>query len=1389
MLEKLSVKKPFTVLVAVVMVIILGFVSVTGMTMDLLPEMSLPYMIVVTTYPGASPEKVESTVTAAMESELGTISGVANVYSTSAENYSMVQLEFEDDTDMDSAMVKVSSAVQQVKETLPDGVGTPTIMELSMDMMATMYVSVSREGYDIYELSAFVEDTVLPYIERQNGVASVSTIGLVEKTIVVELDQAKIDDLNAELLATVNDALADAKKQLDSAEKQVKDGQAQLAAAQASFGGTLSSGIFDALDQQLQPTVAKLLFQVKELNDQVQALRAEVTDGETGAALDGISASLNAIAEKLEAEDFSADDLTEVAAELTKISAELQTLLAKIEASIPEGTLPQVTLPAATATPAPEQSEGEVTATPAPGEGETAPGESDGETAATPAPDAGDTGADGDATTDTTTPTLPEVTLPEVEVDIPEADLAAPLREAVAGVSSAVSGLAGVLDAVPAALDGLETLMGTLTQAQLEAAVGFSTAKTQLADAEAQLTAAREQYETQKETALASANLDTLLDISTLSQLVYAQNFAMPAGYIDDAEDNSWLLKIGDEFESAEDIAGALLCSVDGIGDVRLEDVATITVIDNAGESYARMNGEQAVILSIFKGSTVGTNEVSNNCYDAFDELSAKYEGTNIVTLMDQGDYITLILDSVLSSMGFGALLAVIVLALFLKDLLPTLVVAISIPLSVLFALVLMYFTDISLNMMSLSGLALGIGMLVDNSVVVLENIYRLRNRGVSAPRAAVQGTRQVAGAITSSTLTTVCVFMPLVFTTGTVRQLLVPLGLTIGYCLMASLVVAMTVVPATASTLLRNTKPKAHPWFDKAMDLYGKSLNWCLDHKALPLIGTVALLVLCIWRVLTMGIVLIPEMTANSISITVTTEEGLTREESYAAADKALDAMLAVEGVENVGIMDGSAAGSMLGGSLGGGTSSYGSYTGYITLPSSTSGTLIQQLVDGLNAVDGSADGYTVTASAGGLSEMTALMGSGLSLNIYGSDLDTLIEVSEDVMEVVASVDGFTDISNGIEEGDPTVHLVIDRDAAMAKGLTVAQIYMAVAGRLTTSATATSVTVGTTQMDVVIESHTDPLTLENLMEIEFETTALGETGATTTETHTLGEFATIEYGVSVPAVSRENQTRYLTVSAGVANGENTTLLSRELQTKLDEYEASGALPDGYTVQIGGESSTVMDMVWQMCKMLALGCAFVYLIMVAQFQSLLSPFIVLMTVPLAFTGGMIGLMITGQPLSLLSLMGFVVLMGTVVNNGIVFVDYVNQLRLGGMERRPALIATGKTRMRPILMTAMTTILAMIQMIFGDDMGSQLGGGMAIVIVGGLTYATFMTLYIIPILYDIMFKKSPQEVDLGSEDLDDVPDDAAEFIAAALAEQQAAKAAAAAADSEPALAEG
>ena len=970
----------------------------------------------------------------------------------------------------------------------------------------------------------------------------------------------------------------------------------------------------------------------------------------------------------------------------------------------------------------------------------------------------------------------------------------------IGNVVTNLNGTQTSVDKLPQMIDGLEGAMAGLTQGQLDAAVGFSTAQIQLTTAKTQLDAAQKQYDKAKEAALKNANADKLISATTLSQLVYAQNFAMPAGYIDDKNDNSWLLKIGEEFGSDKDIASTLIMDNDTIGTIRLQDISDITVIDNAGDSYTKLDGSDSIILSIFKSSAAGTNDVSKACNKAFKEFEKLYPGTHLVNLMDQGNYINMIVESIFTSIGLGALLAIIILAFFLKDVKPTIVVAISIPLSVLLAIVLMYFTGLDLNMMTLSGLSLGIGMLVDNSVVVMENIFRLKNSGLSSARAAVQGAKQMRGAIIASTLTTVCVFLPSVFADGTVRELLYPLALSIGYCLVASLFIALTVVPASCSTIMRNAKPKTHPWFDKVQNAYGRSLKWCLTHKAVPLVVAVGLLGVSVFAVIKTGIVYIPDMTTNEITVDLKTGEELDREESYKVVDEIMTRMLKIDGIETLGIMDQSTMTSFIT-TANTGNDSYGRYNCHIVAPENTSEEKMKEISEALEKTGEGLD-VEMTVSNSGLGDMTQLMGSsGISINIYGKDLEELEKHGKELAKILENEEGLTEVKDGSTEGDPTLHLVIDRDKAMAKGFTVAQIYGEVAKRLQKSVKSTNVTIDGVDMTVSIEDETKPLTKENLLDMEFTADAsltaqmsgadasqsfdmssmesmasmMNMDGESKDEDKTeeseekkeeqtvfkLKEFARIEETTSASAIKHENLSTYITVSADTLEGYNTNLISRKLTPKVDEFGKT--LPDGYSVEIGGETTQVNDMLIQMVEMAALGLLFIYLIMVAQFQSLLSPFIILFTIPLAFTGGMFGLMIAGQPLSLLSMLGFVILMGTVVNNGIVFVDYANQLRIGGLERHDALVATGVTRMRPILMTALTTILAMTQMIFGTGMASQLGSGMAVVIAGGLTYATLMTLYIVPVIYDIFFKRPPLSVDVGS-DIDEVQDDAAEFLA-------------------------
>ena len=1345
-MPKFSVKKPFTVLVGVIIAVVIGIVSLFKMPLDLLPEINLPYLLVITTYPGASPEKVEEDVCKPMESALGTVTGVENVYGICNENYAMVELEFQDGTNLDSAMVKVTSALNTLQASLPEDCGTPSVIEIGTDLMASEYLAVSMEGMSIEELTQFVKDEITPTYERQEGVASVSELGLVEKSIQVELNEEKVRVLNDKILASLDSSFADALEQLDDAKKQLNDSTKTLQESKDKLidsQADLNESKQDLIDGQAELNTKKGELAQSEID--LEENKEEINDG-IDSLKKGKEEAYNKLAEASLLMDQYAQTISNLKSRIEAAEAGSQTQETAVTNAQADYDTKKAAFDAGTG----------------------GYSEEDVQNAATALESAKDSLLNRQTQIATLRGQLATIEenykateKAKLEASSKMGSMDAQLSIAKTQLESADEQIASGQKSIDDAQEQIDDGWESLADGQKQIDDGWE----DLADGQKQLSDGWEDYydgvktyEKQRAEAEKKANADDLLKLETLAQLIYAQNFEMPAGYVDDELDNSWLIKVGQNYEEVDELGDIVLCNIHYVGDVKLGDVADITVIDNSEDSYVRLDGEQGIMLSIFKSSTAGTNEVTKVLNETSEKLMEKYPGLNVMVMMDQGEYIDIIVKSVLNSMLIGALLAIIVLALFLRDVKPTIVVAISIPLSVLAALICMYFSKISLNMLSLSGLALGIGMLVDNSIVVMENIYRLRARGIEAPRAAVQGTKQVAGAIISSTLTTVCVFMPMVYSTGLVRELMIPMCITIVFCLMASLFVAMTVVPAASSTLLRNAKPKNHMWFDKIQDAYGRALAVCLKHKWAPILTAVGLLIFTGFLVIRMGIVVMPDMTMNQIEATIEYPDDYDREKCYELTDEALERLLTVEGLGSIGILGGDET-TIIANDAGAANFNFRHMSLMARTEDENAGSeeIKKILSDMEEAVADMGIDFKISTAS---SEMDSMMGgSGLSINVSGSDLDELTRISEDLMNIIDSVDGYSDISNGSEDADKVLHLVIDKNKAMSMGLSVAQIYSELADKIDNTADSVTVTMDNIDMMIKVVDNIDPLTRENILDYTFTVDAYDEDDDQITEDHKLSEFATVEINDGISTINRLNQTRYITITASVDEGYNITLLTRELMPMLEAYD----MPDGYRLDLGGEYDSVMSMLSQMLLVAGLGLLLIYLVMVAQFQSLLSPFIVLFTIPLAFTGGFLALWLTGSNLSIIGIMGFIVLMGTVVNNGIVFVDYTNQLRIGGMDRHEALIATGKTRMRPILMTALTTILAECKLIFGDDMGAQLGGGMALVIAGGLMYATLMTLFIIPIMYDILFKRQPTNVDIGSEDLEEELDDAGEFL--------------------------
>lgn len=1280
-MPKFSVKKPLTVFVAVLAILVLGVVAYLKMTPDLMPNMDFPYVILVTTDPGASPETVEADITKPLEQSMATLDRIKNVTSSSMDSVSMVVLEFEDGVNMDTVSVDIQQKINQLKGSWSDTVGDPYVLKMNPSMLPVQVAALSYDGKDITELSDFVTDTLSPKLEGITGVASVTVSGTVQHQLHVILSQKKLDDLSRRL----SDAIA---KQLDDAAGQLSSARGQVNSAKAAIRSAEESAVRDAVTQALT-TIQDSLKTMRDSRDQLQANLREL-------------AEIQAEKARLEAENAPYQARIEaIRHDPSMTEEEKQTAIAEIE-SDPEYVRIQAELAA---------------------------------------------------------------------LDLRMAALGVKWDEAVQRAKEWQK----QLEELEKQLRDLETDEGVAKLADQVTAgtLTMADAVTQIISANIQLDSALNQIDQGLQTlaesrsaALSQADLSSSLNLSTITALLTAQNFSMPAGYLKEDGVN-YMVSVGDAIGTRQDLEDLVLfdLGMDGIDPIRMKDVADVAITDNSAEIYDKLNGKDGVIVSFNKQSTYATAEVSDNINSRFRELEAEYEGLSFVPLMDQGDYIYLIINSILSSLGWGALFSVLILYLFLRDLRPTVITLCSIPISVIFAVVLMYFSGVTINMISLSGLAVAVGMLVDNSVVVIENIYRLRAKGATVIQAAVSGARQVLGAITASTLTTVCVFLPIVFVEGITKQLFTDLALTMTYSLLASLIVALTLVPAMASGMLRREKPQKPGLLDRVYPAYRKAVSWSLRHRAVVLLLSLVLLLGSAGATLARGFAFMPNIDMNTVNLTVSMPEGCTREQAVSLADEVLRRAAQVENVETVGAMmssSGSSGGMDMTSMMSSGGGAY-DVTAYITLTEGASGAKTgQQIEAACTGMD-----CTVTASGAMDSYMTYLTGSGITLNVYGSDMEQMQSAAKTLAAKLATVPGTENVSDGLEQAATALHLSVDRNAAMEKGLTVAQVYMAVASALTDTDSSLSLTLDGLDVSVSIQSPEESrMTREKLMDLEIDPSAMsamssmmsaasgsgsmsgmsgmssGSTSAVqTAEPVRLGDIAKLEETVSLNTIHRDQQRRYITVSADVADGCNVTKATTAAQAAIAEVD----LPQGITASFQGENEAIMDAIRQLLLMLLLGIVLVYLVMVAQFQSLRSPLIVMFTIPLAFTGGFLALLLAGIEVSVVSLVGFVMLVGVIVNNGIVLVDYINQLRLEGMGRREAIIEAGVTRLRPILMTSLTTILGLVVMAFGKDVGTALMQPVALVCIGGLLYATLMTLLVVPCMYDILSRRDLRKV--------------------------------------------
>ena len=1316
-MPKFSVKKPLTVFVAVIAVIVLGVVAFIKMTPDLLPNMDFPYIMIMTTYPGASPEKVEAEITKPMEQTMSTLENIKEVSSTSAENYSMLMLEFTESADLDTIGVDIQQNISALQSGWDEMVGSPYVLKINPSLLPVMVTAVSMEGKDTVALTQLLDEGLSNKLEGITGVARVSTSGTIQQQLHIVLDQKKLDAVNDKISGAVNNKMDDAlkelsatKKQLTSAQKEMAAGKEQLEAGKSELTGQTAAGSAEislqlsqlvAAKGQLETTLSLLKpiqSALNALKEQAQSYEQELQELKAMQALSQDIAVREAdFAAQIKKIEESGKPQTEIDEEIAQLQQSPEYLLlqadkATLSAKLTAHGLTKETLALRIS--------------------------------------------------------VTEKAMAEIEKQVEQ--LVKLLEKEGIDLSSLDKTLAELESGLAQMEQGITLLKDSqqaLNKAQMEGLLQISQAATELAVGQSTITATLAQIETgittledtRKQT-LSQADVRKILTMDMVSKLLTAQNFSMPAGTITDA-DVSYMVSVGEELSTPEELENLLLfdMGMEGIDPIYLKDVAGILLTDNRDETYARLDGLDSVMLTFEKQSTYATAETTDNILARFEQLEAEYPGLKFVPLMNQGDYIYMIVESILSSLLLGALFAVLILFVFLRDLRPTLITLCSIPISVIFAIVLMYFSGVTLNMISLSGLAVSVGMLVDNSIVVIENIYRLRAKGANVIQAAVSGARQVAGAVIASTLTTVCVFLPIVFVEGITRQLFTDLALTMTYSLLASLIVALTLVPAMSSGMLRKEKAKKPDLLDKLQPYYSKAVRWSLGHKVIVLVLAAVLLAgSALWS-LSRGFIFMPSMDMPNVNVSVAMPEDATMEEAVSLADKVLDRIDTLDGIETVGAMmsSGLSLGSL------GGSNSY-DVTIYITLSDQNAsgaavGKRIETLCAGMDC--------TVTATSA-MMDMSMLTGSGISLQLFSDDMQALQDAAKKAGQALSELKGVAEVSDGLDDAVPALHVQVDRNKAMSNGITVAQVYMELAAALQNTTTVTTLDLNGTATDVIVEKpEGSVLTIESLKKYPFSiTTQTGET-----KEFLLNDIATIEETTSLNAISRLSQRRYLTVSATLAEGQNVTLMTDKAQAALKNLDFG----PGVTYEFAGENEAIIEAVEQLGLMLVLGILLVYLVMVAQFQSLKSPFIVMFTIPLAFTGGFMALIICGMEVSVISLIGFVMLTGIIVNNGIVLVDYINQLRQEGKERREAIVEAGITRMRPILMTTITTILGLIDMAVRKNVGTSLMQPIAVVCIGGLIYATLMTLFVVPCIYDIMNKKAlrvVQEEDLELLDL-------------------------------------
>lgn len=845
------------------------------------------------------------------------------------------------------------------------------------------------------------------------------------------------------------------------------------------------------------------------------------------------------------------------------------------------------------------------------------------------------------------------------------------------------------------------------------------------------------------------------ISLDTLASILRAENLNLPGGDVQKGSQKLTVKTTG-EFANVDEIEQLLIPLGNG-ANVQLKDIADIELKPDQQSTISTANGKPSINISLMKQSGSNTVQVSEAAQSEIADLDKELDGVKITMVNDSADYVKKSLNQVFKDGMIGALLAVFILYLFLRNVRTTFIIATSIPISIIATFSLLYFSDITLNMMTLGGLALGMGRLVDDSVVVLENIYRFRQSGYSRAEAAVKGASEVIVAVMASTLTTLAVFLPIVFVQGLTSTLFKQFALTVSFSLAASLVVAVTLVPMLSSKLLKIDKNIVHDeyesmvkaeggmvpiadstvgrhflavrgafnkiyekfdqGYERLLDLYKKILAWSLDHRKKVIIITNVFFFVCMSSLAFVGTEFMSASDEGYVQVNVTLPDG-SKVEATSALMEQLEAKIeGVQGIDTVFIEAGSAGMSGL-------TSAKGNAgTMNVKLVPMSERRGVEEITDEIRELIKDTPGAEIKVAA--LQTMTmGDSGEPISITLKGEELDTLKNIGDDFVKMVKEVPGTREVKSSYEDGIPEVEVNVNRKAASQYNLTAGQIASTVKASLA-GTTATSFKYNGTEIDVVIKGDENfKQSIQALEQIPISN-SMGQTIS-------LNQVADISIKQGPVSISRQDQVRMITVSSQLS-GRDVGSVSEDIQKALDNYQ----MPDQYTYEMGGQQKEMLDAFSDLGLALILAVILVYMVMASQFESLVYPFVIMFSMPIGFAGGILGLFITGKSLSVVSIIGLIMLAGIVVSNAIVLVDYINtRRRVYREERNTAIINAGPIRLRPILMTALATVLAMLPMALGIGEGAELQAPLAIVVVFGLTLSTVVTLVLIPVMYTL-----------------------------------------------------